>query len=141
MSANLFGGPYRLTKKSTSKSSIFEGVKSICIMDDNSVSERIYKNGILESTNAIKYPDLTQAIEACVRKLEYLMQKELYNPLQPMDLTSLQSLVNNTKSIIPVAISIPPVQLPVVIAPIVVQPPVIVPSIPIIVSLPRKPVR
>ena len=47
---NVFAGPYRLFKNATTTVPAYESVISLCIMTDNGVSERYYKDGKLIST-------------------------------------------------------------------------------------------
>ena len=48
--SDIFGGPYKLCKKSIDdKNCPFDAVISICMMNNNSLSENFYKDGALQS--------------------------------------------------------------------------------------------
>ena len=88
MSQNsIFGGPYSLHKKATQG---YESVISLCIMDSFHTSERFYKNGNIISTQMQPYRSLAESIEACIRRLEYLMQQEKYHPTESLDINALR---------------------------------------------------
>ena len=73
--SNIFCGPYSLYKKQTStKDGNYESVISLCILLDNSLSERLYKNQQLMDTSITKSASLECAIQKAILRLEQLMQ-------------------------------------------------------------------
>ena len=72
-------------------------------------------------------------IEAAILRLEYLMQKEMYHPTDPMDIKTLREMVAMTKMSIPTQSAAP------IAAPVPVSPPVKVPAPVKITKKIRKP--
>ena len=84
--SQIFAGPYSLLKKSATSASLI----TLCIMENNHISERFYKNGNLINQVSSQHNGLAFAIEAAAKRLEYLMQYEKYCPQDPISVTSLQ---------------------------------------------------
>ena len=72
--ANIFCGPYSLYKKQSNGK--YESVISICIMNDFSLSERLYQDQKLINTSITRSTSLEKAIQNAISRLEKLMQLE-----------------------------------------------------------------
>ena len=83
---SIFGGPYKLTFKVNGK---VTKVKSLCILDDFKVTERTYENGKMNDNKSEQMNNLNDAITKMISRLEVLMQKEFFYPVEAIDLTSL----------------------------------------------------
>ena len=88
---DVFGGPYKLFKKSKTGSG-YGTVISVCIMIDNRIQERTFKRGSLTNTSFSKHKYLNAALTSAISKLETLMQKG-YHPVERIDLVTLRDMV------------------------------------------------
>ena len=97
--SEVFGGPYKLFKKTLDDyNRPYEAVISICILNNNGLSERYYRDGTIQSTVIKKHTSLQKVVDGAIKRLEYLIQQEFYHPVDPLDLTTLQDLVKLTAS-------------------------------------------
>ena len=92
---DVFAGPYRAfkTQKDAKSLSAYESVISLCIMTNNSVSERFYTDKRLINTQLTRCKSLSEAVNHMIRRLEQLMQKESYSMIDVLDKQSLQDMV------------------------------------------------
>ena len=67
-------------------------------MDDNTVSERIYEKGQIMKTNSLNNKTLNNALNTTILRLEHLMQKQHYHPVDALDVQTLRNMIKMTNT-------------------------------------------
>ena len=96
----VFCGPYRFFKKSTTAIGAFESVLSISVIKDNddyNVEERFYKAGNLVNTEKSQKTNLTVVIHDLINRFKFLTAVEQgYSCVDVLDTFALQQMVEMT---------------------------------------------
>ena len=60
--SNILGGPYSLYKLEGNDSTKYRSVISLCIMEENIISERVYNQGRLQNQDTMKQASFIEAL-------------------------------------------------------------------------------